>query len=130
MKKLFFLALVAVAAWYGWNHKDSLFERKDSHEALVENDTGEPIQRIRLIVDGQGSVKELLQHGESVTLPFRVTSDSDFQLKWEWTQRPGEMSWRGGMVAAGPMTQVHRFIVRGENTVIYQVEQKTRPADP
>jgi hypothetical protein len=130
MKKLIFLALVVFAGWYGWNHKDTLFQRKDSHDAIIENDTGEGMERIRLTADGQTTVKELLHAGETATLPFRVTNDSGFELKWEWVQRSGEMTWRGGRVAAGPMLQVHRFIVRGENNVVYQVEQKNRPAEP
>lgn len=130
MKKLIFFALVVFAGWYGWNNKDTLFQRKDAHEAIIENDTGEPITRMRLTVDGQTLVKESIPQGAAVSLPFRITNDSDFHLRWQWEQRPGEVEWRGGTVAAGPMTQVHRFLVRGPGNVVYQVEQKTRPAEP
>jgi len=130
MKKFLFLVLVAFAGWYGWNHRDNLLKRQDSHEAIVENDTGESMERIRLTVDGQTVVKETLAQGAAATLPFRVTNDSDFRLTWQWTQRPGEANWRGGTVAAGPLTQVHRFIVQGERSVVYQVEQKNKPAEP
>lgn len=130
MKKFVFFVLVAVAGWYGWTHRDTLFQRRDAHDAIIENDTGEAIQRVRLTVDGQTLVKETLAQGAAATLPFQVTNDSDFELKWEWVERPGELSWRGGNVTAGPMLQVHRFVVRGENNVVYQAEAKTKPAAP
>ena len=130
MKKLLFLALLAFAAWYGWNHYRGLFERHASHEAVIVNDSGSPITRIRLKVDGQTLVKEEVAAGQRGVMPFRITNDSDFQLTWQWGDKPGELSWRGGMVAKGPMVQRHLFTIDSEGQVIYQAENKTVAPPP
>ena len=123
MKQLFFLALLVFAGWYGWNHRDAILHRQASHQAVIENDTGEPIARIRLTVDGQTLVhQEALPTGQSVKLPFRVANDSDFQLTWNWVQREGELTWRGGSIAKGPLTQRHIFQVMEDGSVMYRAE--------
>jgi len=122
MKKLIVLIVVAFVAWYGWNHRQDLFQRKTTHEAVIENHTGAPIQRIRLKVDGQTLVKETLADGESATLPFRVNHDSAFELVW--TARAGDRSWTGGMVPAGPMAQRHIFAIGEEGDVMYRAENR------
>lgn len=124
MKKLFLFALVVLAAWYGWTHRDTLLHRQGSHAAVVQNDTGEDVQRVRVTVDGQTLVKESLAAGQSVELPFRVANDSDFQVTWQWVARPGEMSWRGGSIAKGPLLQRHIFQLMGDGTVLYRAESK------
>jgi hypothetical protein len=123
MKQLFFLAVLVFAGWYGWNHRDSILHRNASHEAVVENDTGESIQRIRLTVDGQTLVRQdPLPTGQSVKLPFKVANDSDFQLTWNWVSREGEMTWRGGSIAKGPLLQRHVFQVMEDGGVMYRAE--------
>jgi hypothetical protein len=125
MKKLFFLALLAFAGWYGWNHRDTLFQRKAGHEAVVENHTGQAIQRVRVVVDGQTLVRQdPLEDGASVTLPFQIANDSDFQVTFLWVSRPGEMTWRGGSIARGPMLQRHVFQVMEDGSVLYRAESK------
>ncbi|NOT33048.1 MAG: hypothetical protein HOP12_02645 [Candidatus Eisenbacteria bacterium] len=128
MKRLIIFALFVAAAWYGWKNYGTVFERKDSHEAMIENLTGEGLQRVRLIVDGQTLVRESIKSTEVVKLPFRVNRDSDFELIWQWEGRMGEMIWRGGRVTAGPMTQRHRFVMRGDRDVVYLNEPKSAPA--
>jgi hypothetical protein len=124
MKKLLLLAIVAVAAWYGWNHRDTLLKREGSHEAVIRNDSGEEITRIRLTVNGQTLVKESLADGQKVVLPFRVTADSDFRLVWEFATRPGVTSWQGGTITNGPMLQRHDFQIMGDGSVMYHAESK------
>ena len=122
MKKLIFLAIFAFAAWYGWNHRQELFQRKTSHQAVIENHSGSDIQRVRLKVDGQTLVKETLADGETATLPFRVNRDSGFDLVW--TVRGQDQSWSGGMVPAGPMAQRHIFTIGEGSEVLYRAENR------
>lgn len=124
MKKLFFLAIVGVAAWYAWTHRDTLLKREGMHEAVVVNSAGEDLQRVRVIVNGQTLVKEALPEGQKAALPFRITGDSDFRVTWQWTTKPGEMSWQGGTIANGPMLQRHVFEIMSDGSVIYHAESK------
>ena len=125
MKKLLFFALVAAAAWYGWKHYPELFERKASHEAVVENESGMTMERIRVTADGHTVVCETLANGQSARLPFRVESDSDLELDWQWGEKAGELHWRGGMVPKGPMVQRHIMTVDGDGEVVYRAVTKT-----
>lgn len=124
MKKLLFLVLVAVAVWYGWKYGPAVFERRPSHEAVVQNRAGTEMSRVRLTVDGQTFVREQLPDGASAVFPFRVGRDATFELVWEWTSRPGEQRWSGGMVPRGPMVQRHTMSVDDDGGVIYQTAVK------
>ena len=124
MKKLLFLAFVGVAAWYGWNHRDTLLKREGTHEAVVRNDSGGELTRIRVTVNGQTLVKETLADGAKAVMPFRVTADSDFRLVWESANRPGTGSWQGGTISNGPMLQRHEFQIMGDGSVMYHAESK------
>lgn len=124
MKKLFFLALLAFACWYAWNHKDTLLKRQGQHEAVIENSTSTSLERVRLTVDGQTLVKESIPVDGKAVLPFQINNDSDFQLTWQWGNRPGEQSWRGGMIAKGPLLQRHVFQIDDDANVTYHAEPK------
>ena len=120
MKKLLFLALVAAVAWFGWKQLPTLFERRPAHEAVVQNNTGTGLTRVRLVVDGQTFVKETLADGEAAVFPFRVRGDATFDLTWQWADRVGENTWSGGMVAVGPMVQRHTMTIDGDAGVLYK----------
>ena len=122
MKRLFLLLLLGVAIWYGWKQYPRLVERRPSHEAVVENQTGAEIRRIRIKVDGQTLVRETLGDGATAALPFRVNRDASFELVWD--DAGGERSWSGGMVPAGPMVQRHVFVIDTEGQVLYRAENK------
>lgn len=124
MMKLLLLAIVAVAAWYGWNHRDTLLKREGTHEAVVRNDSGGELTRIRVTVNGQTLVKETLADGEKAVMPFRVTADSDFRLVWEFASKPGQGMWQGGTITNGPMLQRHEFQIMGDGSVMYHAESK------
>jgi hypothetical protein len=101
MKKLMFLALFAVAGWYGWSHRETLLHPAPTDEAVVVNATDMAIVRVRVTVDGQTMVREVIEPGESAALPFHLAHDSDFQVEWQWKRREGKVQWRGGLVTAG-----------------------------
>ena len=122
MKRLVVLALLAFAIWYGWKHYPELMHRRPSHEAVIDNQTGGEIDRIRLKVGNQTLVAEKLPNDEKAVLPFRVDHDATFELTWE--DRGGERSWSGGMVPAGPMVQRHQFMIDSEGQVLYHAENK------
>lgn len=124
MKKLLFLVFVAAVAWFGWKQLPTLFERRPAHEAVVQNSTGAGLTRVRVVVDGQTFVKETLPDGESAVFPFRVGRDASFELTWQWTDRIGEQSWSGGMVAVGPMVQRHTMTIYGDAGVLYTPTRK------
>jgi hypothetical protein len=120
MKKLILLLLIVAAAWYGWKNYPQLLNRQPGHKAVIINNAGHDMQRVRLVVDGQTLVRESIADGAEGELTFKVANDSDFELIWQWTDAPGEFRWRGGRVPRGPMVQKHLFTVDGVNEVIYQ----------
>jgi hypothetical protein len=124
MKKLLFLLIVAAVAWFGWKQLPTLFERRPAHEAVVQNDTGTGLTRVRVAVDGQTFVKEILPDGEAAVFPFRVGHDASFDLTWQWADRIGENRWSGGMVAVGPMVQRHTMTIDADAGVLYTPTRK------
>jgi hypothetical protein len=124
MKKLIVLLLFAVAAWYGWKHYPDLLARRPGHEAVIENQSGHTLQRIRLVVGGATFVKETLDDGDRVTFPFRVTNDASFELTWQWKDSIGERTWSGGLVPRGPMQQRHILTIDEEGAVLYRAENR------
>jgi hypothetical protein len=124
MKKLLLLVIVAAVAWYGWKQAPTLFEKRPSHEALVENSSGSTMTRVRLSVDGQTFVKELLPDGEEAVFPFRVGRDASFELTWQWSDRPAENTWSGGLVPVGPMVQRHTIVIDADAGVLYRAAAK------
>lgn len=121
--RIFLLLLLAVAIWYGWKQYPKMIERRPAHEAVIENQTGVDIERIRLKVGDQTLVKETLANGERVVIPFRVNQDATFELTWS-LPRAGDYTWSGGMVPAGPMVQRHEFLIDREGQVLYRAENK------
>jgi hypothetical protein len=124
MKRLFILALFAFAAWYGYKHYPELLNRTPGHEAVIVNQSGHVLTRVRLTVDGQSFAKERIADGEQATFSFKVARDSDLQLMWEREDAMGERRWRGGMVPYGPMTQRHFIQIDGDGQVVYEARAK------
>lgn len=124
MKKLLLLVIVAAVAWFGWKQLPTLFERRPAHEAVVQNDTGSGLTRVRVVVDGQTFVKEALPSGEAAVFPFRVGRDASFDVTWQWADRVGENHWSGGMVAVGPMVQRHTMTIDADAGVLYTPTRK------
>jgi len=124
MKKLIVLVILAIAGWYGWNHRDLILTKHPSHEAVIVNHSGRGMERIRLTVGGQTLVRESLDDDASATFPFHVSEDSEFELVWQWPRQDAEQHWRGGRVPKGPMVQRHTMTVDGDGSVLYQAEQK------
>ena len=124
MNRLIFLLLLVIAGWWGWKHGPALLKRTPSHEAVVLNATGVTMERVRVTVDGQTFVKEVLANEQSAVFPFKVAHDASFQLEWEWKDKLGEKRWRGGMVPQGPMVQRHMMQVDADGGVIYTARVK------
>lgn len=127
MMRFIVFALIAVAAWYGWSHRDSLFSKHPSHDAVIVNRSGREMDRVRLNVGGNAFVKEALADGATVTFPFRVSDDASFDLVWQWNGSDMEQHWTGGRVPKGPMVQRHTIMVDGDGGVTYQPENKLAP---
>ncbi|MEO5616534.1 MAG: hypothetical protein ABIS67_02075 [Candidatus Eisenbacteria bacterium] len=124
MKRLFILILLGLAAWYGWKNYPQLFEKRDGHEAVIENQSGKTMTRVRVMIDGQTLVKEILPDGQTAKLPFKVANDAGFKMEWEYETVLGQRSWAGGMVPKGPMLQRHILLVQADDEVMYRAENK------
>ena len=124
MKKLLFLILLAVAAWYGWKHYPELMNRAPGHSAVISNQTDYGITRLRFTADGQTQVKEVLASGESATFSFKVNNDSEIRLQWQWANKIGERNWTGGRVSKGPLLARHEIAIIGDGDVNYRTMPK------
>ena len=124
MKKLFFLVLLVVVAWYGWKHYGELLTHRVTHEAVIVNHSGRTMARVRLTVDGRTQVKDAIADEQKAVIPFRVERDASFDLVWEWADAEGSHRWSGGMVPNGPMAQRHVITIDNEGEVVYQPENK------
>ncbi len=129
MKRLIILALIALAAWYGWNHRGTLLASQDRSEAGIENSASYPIERVRLTVDRHTMVKESIAPREQVVIPFAFQNDSDFNLVWRRPDKQGERHWRGGGVSKGSFPQRYVFQIDNNGRVAFHTEPKaTVPA--
>ena len=122
MKRLVVLAIFAFAVWYGWKHQDSLLHPEPHHQAVIRNDTGETLVRIRLTVGGHTYVKEELPAAQSATIQFAVTSDSKFDLMWEFETSTATGHWTGGLVTKGPLIARHTMTIREGGGVIFEAQ--------
>lgn len=119
MKRLVLLALLAFVGWYGYKHYDQLMHPRPRHEAVIRNDSGGKLVRIRLTVGNHTYVKEELANGESATFPFTVDRDSQFVLLWEYDTNTSVGNWTGGLVAPGPIVARHTMTIRDDGGVVF-----------
>ncbi len=124
MKRLIFVLLVALAAWYGWKHYPEILHRRGSDDLVIENASGKTMERIRVEIDGQTLVKETLADGQKATIPFNVQNDASFRMEWDYDGLAGTHSWTGGMVPKGPLLQRHIVTVDNDDAVMYRAENK------
>lgn len=122
MKKIVLLAVLVFAAWQASKHWGDLFEKRIPNQAVVENNSNRPINRLRLTVGDRTFVREHLEPKATVMFPFEVRRDGSFGLVWEWGDAVGEQHWSGGFVAPGPILQRYRIIVHEDGSVVYLAE--------
>jgi hypothetical protein len=125
MKKLFLLALIVLAAWTAWKRYPDVMSHKPTHEAIIENDTGEAISSVRFSVGHQTFVREQLAAGDKATFAFRVNRDETFELTWAAKGGAADMRWQGGSATAGPIVARHRMTLHDDGGVIYRAEPFT-----
>jgi len=102
MKRLLFLAIVGAVAWYGWQNRGAVFGGSADSEVVLVNAGIRAMQRVRLTVDGETYVREVIEPDARAHLPVRVTRVSDFRLVWEWRGLEASRDWQGGQVTPGP----------------------------
>jgi hypothetical protein len=124
VKRLLFLALVAFAAWYGWNHYAEL-RSGGASEVLVVNHSGQAIERLRIRVADQALVVETLENGAQAKQSLHCERDGVFSLVWEVRGSMGDHMWKGGQFVHGPIRLSHRFEFLPQDGVIWSSE---RPA--
>jgi hypothetical protein len=120
MKRLLILIIVGATAWYGWHHYHDLLRRVPRHEAVILNQSGETVTRIRLTVAGQTFVRDELKPGESATFSFGVNDDSRFSLVWEYAANTLDGRWTGGQVSKGPLVMRHTLTIKPERGLVYE----------
>ena len=124
MRNLLVLILVAVAAWYGWHHWTEL--RQGARDvAVVENQSGRGLMRVRLTAGGQTFVRESIPDGGKAEFPFQVTSDGSLAMQWQFEGDAFDKSWSGGEVSVGPMRTRHHIQVTGDGGVSWTAEHMT-----
>ena len=119
MKRLVILAVLVFVCWYGYKHYDQLMHPQPRHEAIIRNDSGVKLVRIRLTVGGHTYVKEELANHASATFPFTVDHDSQFDLTWEYDTNTIVGHWTGGLVAPGPIVARHTMTIRDDGGVVF-----------
>jgi len=117
MKRFLLLAIFAFVAWYGWNHRDTLFRPDVSSEAVIVNSGTRPMARVRLTVGGKTQVRELIEPDAKATFVYRLSRPSDFALDWNWQGLELVPSWRGGEALAAPLRQRCTLQVFDDGTV-------------
>jgi hypothetical protein len=122
MRKLLVLVVVAFAAWFGWKHWSELREAPRD-EAIVSNESGRDMQRVRLGVGDQTFVRESIADGEKASFPFHVTGDGTFTLRWQFQREDVDKSWSGGTVTAGPIRTRHVIQVLSDGGVVWTSER-------
>ena len=123
MKRLFWLLLFAAAAWFGWNHRDSLTGGQRRSEIVVTNDTDAAALRMRIALGATRVAKERVEPHESVTLPFPYSGGTgSFHVEWQFENVPAEYSWDGGTFVPGPIPTRHTFHLIGGQEVTWAQE--------
>ena len=84
MQRLILLAVFVFAGWYGWKHYDALLHPAPRHEAVVRNDSGEKLVRIRLTVGGHTYVKEELDTRATVSRMRTSFSPESLRTTASW----------------------------------------------
>jgi len=131
MKKLLFFAVVVFAAWYGWKHYRDLLHHDVMSRAIIVNNTGHELVRVRLSAGDQSiGVKESIPDNGRAEFPFHVDQDATFMLAWQYGDRQGESRWSGGTVTHGPIAQKCTFTIDAEGEVLFLPENLTNPANP
>ena len=119
MKRLVILVIAVFVCWYGYKHYDQVMHPQPRHEAVIQNDCGIKLVRIRLTVGGHTYVKEELATSEAVTFPFTIDQDSQFDLVWEYETNTTVGHWTGGLVAPGPIVARHTMTIRDDGGVVF-----------
>src|SRR3974390_2161084 len=103
MKKLIMFALVVFAAWYGWHHYRELLHHEVMSKAVIANNTGHELTRVRLLAgDDAIGVKDSIPDNTRAEFPFHLDHDATFEIDWQYGDRAGESHWTGGSFTHGP----------------------------
>jgi hypothetical protein len=124
MRNLIVLVVVALVAWYGWHHLSDL-RQKPRDVAVVENQSGRGLTRVRLTVGGHTDVRDLIPDGGKAEIPLQVTGDGTLALRWQFDNEAYDKTWSGGEVSAGPLRTRHHIQVMSDGGVVWTAERIT-----
>ncbi len=124
MKRLFLLAIVAAALWWGYQRNWD-FSREAGNGAVLSNRSGQTLERVRLTIGGETLVREVLEPDARAELTFHSKRDGAFRLVWHVRGQVGEKSWSGGHLIGGPTASVHHFEFDSQHGVIWHARERT-----
>ena len=112
------IALLVIAAWWGWTQHDR-WRARGTDEFVFVNRTGAVLERLQVRVhDMRWSVPRLAAD-TTVTLRVRCEDDGPFELSWQIAANEGRHRWSGGEYNHGPLRMRHRFELLSEDGVIW-----------
>lgn len=123
------IALLLLAAWWGWTRHDRW--RARGHDELVfRNRTGVVLEEVRVRVQGTRWTLPRLAADTTVMLRVRCEDDGPFELAWRSNGTPAVHTWRGGEFTHGPIRMRHRFELLREDGVVWSAVRLAAPARP
>jgi hypothetical protein len=123
MRRLIPYVLLVAVGLIAWKTIPGLLERRPRHEAVIENRTGAVLEDLQLKIGGQTFAADSVANDGSVSFRFLIRNDSPFEIRWNWTARPGSGYWKGGVVPAGPLVQRHVLTIDEHGGVVYRRER-------
>ena len=122
MRRLLLLLVFAVAAWYGWKHYKDL-RQPPGNEVVVQNGSGMAMERVRITIGGEPTIRDAIEPGASTTVPFHAAHDGVFDLQWNFRGREAPQDWSGGSITSGPVRMRHHLTVDENGGVVWSSER-------
>jgi hypothetical protein len=112
------IALLLVAAWWGWTRHDR-WRARGHDEFVFRNRTGAVLEDVKVRVRGMRWTLPRLAADTTVVLRVRCEDDGPFELAWRLSGAPGVHTWQGGEFTHGPIRMRHRFELLREDGVVW-----------
>lgn len=129
------IALLLVAAWWGWTRHDR-WRARGSDEFVFRNRSGRVLEELGVRVQGMRWTLPRLAVDTTIVLRVRCEDDGPFELSWRLSGEPARHAWRGGDYTHGPIRMRHRFELLRDDGVVWSAARlgpaptsATRPRD-
>ena len=126
------IALLLLAAWWGWTRHDRW--RARGHDELVfRNRTGMVLEDLEVRVRGTHWTLPRLATDTTIVLRVRCEDDGPFELAWRQGGVARLHRWQGGDFRRGPLRMRHRFELLRDDGVVWSAVRlgaATAPTKP